>query len=794
MVSRSNTSWHWIGNALLVLAVAPAVHAQTGTLPAIRAADSAAVGATTTRLYLEVTLNQTRQPQLVAFEQRDGQLFADAATLRGLAFRLPGRADDEQVALDSIPGIQVHYDAAWQRLTIDVPLSQLALATTTLGAGDDHAPADVASAPGMLLNYDVYASDSTAGSGLTAASELRIFGLGRGVLSNTAIARRHRGGDHGWRGDSVRLDTSWELSFPGPAVTVTVGDTFTGFLDWTRPVRIGGIQIGRNYALQPYRITAPLPEFLGEVSVPSGVELYVNGIRQYSGNAPVGPFQLNAVPGITGAGNAQVVVTDAFGRVRTLDFPFYSAQRLLARGLSDWSASLGAVREDYGIRSFSYAGDAIASGSFRYGASDRFTVETHAEAGAGLVNAGVGGVWLLGMAGVLGASHARSSLDGRRGSQSALGYGWNNHRYNVSLDSRRTRGDYRDIASLYGALPPTRSERVLAGITAAALGNVSLSYVRLDHADPDIAPARYAGLHWSRSFAGRWSAHFSANRNLDDSDDHNLHLGIMVPLGRDHQLGTSWQRDRDRDNVMVDLARPVPGDGGFGWRLQGRAGDDGGGGLAEAGWLGDYARLGAGVMDFGDGRHAYAQASGSLVRMGGSTFAARNIQDAFAVVSTDGYAGVPVKLENRVVGQTDARGMLLVARLNAWQRNKLSIDPMDLPADVRVTEVDRLATPSDRAGARVYFEVTPVRAAVLVLHDAQGEPLPLGARVRLVDGPAGEAIVGYDGETYLEQLQPRNRIRVESPETVCEIAFDYPQAAAATIPRIGPLRCVETSP
>src|SRR5690606_6763950 len=136
------------------------------------------------------------------------------------------------------------------------------------------------------------------------------FGIGNGVFSNTAVTRgyRPRGGD--WHGETVRLDSHWQLSFPESAITVTVGDTYSGFLDWTRAVRLGGVQVARNYGLQPYRITTPLPAFLGEVAVPSAIDLYVTGIRQNSGELPVGPFQLATVPGITGAGNARIVVTD----------------------------------------------------------------------------------------------------------------------------------------------------------------------------------------------------------------------------------------------------------------------------------------------------------------------------------------------------------------------------------------------------------------------------------------------------------------------------------------------------
>jgi outer membrane usher protein len=804
-VKRTSAYWNWIVSAVMLALIVPDASSQTGpsSLPGIESRDLPGIGVSDLGLpspasrspmplYLEVILNQTRLPEPVAFAQRDNRLFAMAAVLRGLGLRVPDHLDDELVALDTLPGVDIRYEAAAQRVVINVPLSGFDLTTTPLGPAETASPTITDSAPGMLLNYDLYASDSEGSRSVAATSELRVFGLGRGVLSNTTVARGYRI-DDGWHHESVRLDTRWELSFPRQAVTLTLGDTYTGFLDWTRPLRIGGIQIGRNYALQPYRITAPLPEFLGEATVPSEVELYVNGVRQYDGNAPTGPFRLSTVPGLTGAGIARMVVTDAFGQVRTLDFPFYSTQRLLARGLSDWSFGLGMVREDYGIRSFSYGNAPVASATLRYGVGNRFTFEGHAEGGDGLANAGIGGVWLLGIAGVLNLSHTRSSVDGNHGSQTSMGYGWNNQRFNFSAESRRTHGDYRDLASLYGSRPPPRSDRALAGVNFATLGSLSLSYVRLDSADPDIAPARLAGLYWNRSFAGRWSASLSVNRNLDDADDYSAYLGVAIPLGRERQLGLSWQRDRDRDNAVLDLVQPVPGDGGFGWRLQGRGGDDGNGGLAEVGWLGQHARVGAGMMRWDDFDYGYAQASGSLVWMGGSAFAARSIQDAFAVVSTDGMPGIPVMLENRVIGRTGANGKLLVTPLNAWQRNKLSIDPMDLPANVRVAAVDRIVAPSDRAGVGVAFGLTPVRAALLVLHDTQGRPLPLGSRVHLNDSPA-KAVIGHDGETYLEGLQVHNRIRVELSGTTCMATFDYPEAIADGIARIGPLICAGTAP
>lgn len=740
-------------------------------------------------LYLEVILNQTRQPQLVRFEHCGTRFFTEVDALRRLGFEMAGYAPDAPHDMDLLPGTRMYYDAGKQQLLLDAPLSLLSLPTTQLKPAAPDMFAATASV-GALLNYDLYASHDGDSDGLSAATELRLFGFGRGVFSNTAVTRAARREGAAWQSESVRLDTHGQWSFPESAVTLTVGDAFSGFLHWTRPVRLGGVQIGRNYALQPYRITTPLPAFLGEAALPSEVELYIEGVRRYRAEVPTGPFELSTVPGISGAGLAQVVVTDAFGRTRTLNFPFYATGQLLARGLTDWSLSLGKVRREYGQRSYSYADETVASGNLRYGVNDYLTLETHAEGGTALRNAGLGGVWLAGRAGVINVSWAHSALDGREGAQTTLGYAWNSRRFNLSMESQRTHGYYWDVAALYGRLPPTVSERARAGMRTPALGNLGISYLRFTPAEADAETSRFGGLFWSRSFSGRWSANLSYNQNLDAATDRSLHLGVMMPLDRSHQFSSAWQRHNGRDNGVVDLARPLPGDGGYGWRLQGRSGDDRGGGLAEASWLGNHGRIGAGVARVAERDYGYAQASGGLVWMAGGVFASRTVNDAFAVVSTDGVGGVPVQLENRPIGQTDDNGMLLVTNLNAWQRNKLSIDPMDLPADVRLGTVEQIATPSDRAGTRVDFPIRRLRAAVLILHDAAGRPLPLGSRAWLEGAAESAVVVGYDGETYLDTLEAHNRLRVRTPQGLCYAGFDYPQHLGP-MPRIGPLLCRE---
>ncbi|ODV24910.1 MAG: fimbrial assembly protein [Rhodanobacter sp. SCN 68-63] len=738
-----------------------------------------------TDLYLDLTLNGTHRG-IVHFGYRDDALWASRAVLQQLGFMLPADSQDP-VRLDSLPDVQVRYDAQQQTASLTVPLKLLRLSTNVISAQRPSTPQASAS-PGALLNYNLYATHDTRGQATASAyTELRLFG-GAGVLSSTGLTQTDRtAGD--WHGRSVRLDTTWSRSFPEHMITLEAGDTLTGGTSWSRPTRIGGMQIGTNFALQPYRITAPLPQFLGQATLPSQVELYVNGMKQYSGQVPVGPFQLNAVPGINGAGNAQLVLTDALGRVTTVDFSLYDSQQLLQKGLTDWSAGVGFVRQDYGLRSFSYARDPMASGSWRRGLTDQFTIDAHTELTHGLANAGVGGDWLLGSTGgVLTGSAAHSNYHGLAGSQLSLGYQWVNSRFNFSAQGTRSSGGYRDVAALYGSPSPRLSASAQAGISTRALGNFGVSYVHLRYLDQT---SRYASGYWYRSLGRTASLSLNLNQNLDDTRDRSAFLSFSLSLDDRTYLSTGLNHQGSRNMLDASVTRSLPTDGGFGWRAQSQQGDGTRTGLAELDYLGRYGQAQAGVMHFGDNSTAYAGGNGSLVLMGGHMFAARSIYNGFAVVSTEGVPDVPVKLENNPIGRTDAHGLLLVTPLNAYQNNKLSIDPMQLPADVRVGPINLQASPTDRAGTLVRFDLKPIRSASVLLRDVAGKPVPLGSQVH-VHGQAGDgALVGFDGAAYLDGLDEHNVLDVSLPEgSTCSTAFEY-HKQGDRIPQIGPLTCTK---
>ena len=133
----------------------------------------------TQELYLQVVLNGADTGTLARFVLHDGKLSASADTLRQLGLRWPGSdAAKGMLMLDSLPGTQAVYHVATQRLELSVPVALLDRPPERIGFSQPAPPQiDPASrAPGLILNYDLFAQHGQGFSTLSATTELRLFG------------------------------------------------------------------------------------------------------------------------------------------------------------------------------------------------------------------------------------------------------------------------------------------------------------------------------------------------------------------------------------------------------------------------------------------------------------------------------------------------------------------------------------------------------------------------------------------------------------------------------------------
>ena len=206
--------------------------------------------------------------------------------------------------------------------------------------------------------------------GVSGLFQPRVFGP-LGIVSGGLVTQTNDG-LYGTR----RLDTTWSYTDPGTMRTYAAGDIITGGLSWTRPVRLGGVQMKRDFSLRPDLVTFPVPTISGSAAVPSTVDLFVDNARRFSGEVPAGPFQITNLPVVTGQGSARLVVRDVQGQEVVSESAFFASPQLLAEGLIDYALEAGFARRFYAIRSFDYDDRFMGSATLRYGLTDVLTVET----------------------------------------------------------------------------------------------------------------------------------------------------------------------------------------------------------------------------------------------------------------------------------------------------------------------------------------------------------------------------------------------------------------------------------
>lgn len=804
---------------------APARADDVPTAPNIAIAAAAAVAAGA-ELYLEVSVNGAPSGQLLAARQGPRGLMVSRADLRQLGLNRGALAADgaaaaveasDDVALDSIAGLTYQYDPASQSLALTVDDS---LRTPFAMSARAAARAPRASAtPGAVLNYNALVQSNRASgrNAAIAALDLRLFNE-RGVFSTTGVASSIGGGsggigsggsgDNGRHGRFIRHDSFWSESDPDTLRTLRVGDTITSSLNWNRALRIGGVQWGKSFALRPDLATFPMPSIGGSAAVPSALSLYVNGVQQYSGDVPGGPFVLNQVGGINGAGEATVVTRDAFGRATAVSLPLYVDARMLAAGLSDFSVEAGVPRGGFGASSFGYHGAPVATASGRYGWSDRLTVEAHGEIAPRLLNAGAGALFGLGRFGVVNANLTASSGH-RSGLQAGIGYQYVARRISVDLQSQRAQPGYADLSTRDGAPAPRSSDRAAL---ALALGNslsMNASYAAyragLPGNDATIGAsgqgaqgtqgARIVALGFAQAFRGGVFASVAAFNNLDQRASRGIFVSVSMALGERAAGSVVAGRQNGVSQLGFNASSAPDLSGGAGWAVQ--EARLGGAHLRslQGQYLGRYGQAALTVQDNGNGGSTVAlEGTGAVVLMDGMAAATRNVGAGFALVSTGGVANVPVLHENRVIGVTDAGGHLLVPTLNANVGNLLAIDTTELAADRRVPVTIQSVNPRSLAGMLVRFPIETYEAANVILVDAAGKPLPVG--VALTHRESGKrGMVGFDGLAFVDDLKKHNHLDVELGEGAgdrCSVDFAWQAPLNDPLPTIGPLRCLRT--
>ncbi|OLO04931.1 fimbria/pilus outer membrane usher protein [Salinicola socius] len=719
---------------------------------------------TSESLYLELIVNTRSTARVVSVRKQGEHFWVEREALGGMA--LPSALGDaSEVDLAALDRAKLRYDAVNQRLYLDVPGAWLPPQMLAGRPAPSVEPAR--STPGALINYDLYTSRVDTGRTRTSLwHELRVFGIG-GAFSSTGRFRYQLWDTPSGESDDgyIRYDTTWRSFDQDSLRTLEVGDVITRPLAWTRAVRLGGLQLSRDFSIRPDLVTYPLPAFAGSTEVPTTVDLLIDGNRIDRQDIAPGPFTFADISTLNGAGEATIVTRDASGQRVVTTLPFYVTNELLRPGLSSYSIGAGALREDYAQRNFGY-GQAAADASYRYGVLDWLTLGTHAETAESLALGGAGStlrLWRLGTL-ELALQHSDARRSGNawsagyeyRGSTFSVGARWEERESGFSDLSRLAADDFHDGAEQRG--------QVTASASLGEWGSVAAGYFDIRG---DDYTSRLLNLSYQRSLGAGAQLALTASREPGESWAGLAQLTFSLPgTGGVASVGT--YRDATGEvREQARYARSAPLDGGWGWNLGVERGDDQGGGSrldgqAEIQYRHRLATLRGGYYEFDDSAYYFAGVGGSVALMESRLFAANEIRDAFVVVSTDGHGNIPVRYENQRVGTTDDDGYLLVPWGNAWYPGKYAINTLSLPPNMATSDVEQSVAVQSQSGYLLNFPLERHAATHVKLVDGSGEALPVGTPISIPGG--GSSIVGWDGMAYFESLTAATAVVARLPQ------------------------------
>jgi outer membrane usher protein len=752
----------------------------------------------------------------------DGRIAATAAELIQLGLQVdPKRSALDLINLDDLPTASYKYDERTQQIFITVDNGQRIPRKYELS--DRRLETPMQSGTGAVLNYNLRgsfaASDDTRlvqFNGTSLSLDGRAFSRA-GTYSQSAYVSS----DENWRTQAFRLDSIYRYSDHENLVVYNAGDAITGALAWTRPIRIGGVQMQRSFALRPDLITVPLLGISGDAAVPSTVDLYINEIKAFSQDIGSGPFELANIPVITGAGEARIVVRDAAGHETVTNAPFYSTPYLLAPGLTSFSLEAGFPRLAYGAPDDAYVSSLVGAATLRAGISDWLTLEGHAEGGGGLINAGAGAVVKTGDFGVLSAAIAASALENHNGMQAYLSFETSFLGVSLNVSTLRTFGDYDDLTSATAryqpaladgpqdilglfsiapanasgpnaaqfwadARPPKALDRISIGTGAPFDPDASITASFVNRLDAAGGRSQIISASWSRTLPFEASIFATAFMDLGDSKSDGAFIGLSIPLFNDISTSVSAHSNDAGTTVNFDAAKSLgPTTDSYGWRVR-----DSEGAVpyreASIAYRASFAQMQASAIQSGGGVGGSLEIEGSVAAMGGGVFLSNRIDDAFAVVRV-GAPNVPVLYENQQIGVTDADGMILIPTLRSYDKNTITIDPTDLPVDADVATTRSIIAPADRSGVLVDFGVqTGTRSALVIFTRTDGAFVPAGSLGK--SDTDEEFIVGYDGWAFLKALSPQNTVVIETPQGPCQAQFSYEPRANEQV-TVSPVIC-----
>jgi len=451
-----------------------------------------------------------------------------------------------------------------------------------------------------------------------------------------------------------------------------------------------GLAIVRSYQLlQPMRIVRPSGGQSFQLTVPSAVDILVNGRSARRLRLEPGNYNVRDFPFAQGGNDIRVLVDQGAGPREVLHYSVFYDTAQLQKGLDEFAFYAG-VKSNLEPSGPVYSDDWLVSGFYRRGLSETLTGGAHFQADAHTAMGGFEGLWSS-QIGLFGGDVAVSHADG-------FGMGWaasatferqfaGAGTFDLRFESRS-----REFAPL-GALPPSNP---FAWEASAA---VSHTFSERFYAGADVSYSKGRGVLPDRAYYRANVGYqltdrleFELNGTYEESPEYSG-FSVFATLNFRFTERSNGRAEYDSRYQRGRLAYSTfQGQDVGAWdvSLDANHGDTGGDFNAVGNYTTERTLLGLTHFTTWDehfdsitDQRTSARAAFSLAFADGSLALARPILNGFAIIEPHGSARgghlVVNPAEVGHVAQSGTLGPAVVPDLSAYSEREVYLEPIGMP-------------------------------------------------------------------------------------------------------------------
>lgn len=244
---------------------------------------------------------------------------------------------------------------------------------TNLGVNlDDLAAVALSPAPfGGSINYNLeksWAAEELGGNAYNGqfTSFVNMNSL---VLESQSFYQNNSEHDKWFRGD-----TRLVKDFQSQQVRSQVGDIYPGIQGFMVSRPLGGLNVQRNFSLNPYRLPYPTGRQDFTIKSRSLVRYFVNSVLIKTEYLPPGNYSASDIPLNNGLNTVLIEATDDLGQKQIFRFRSASSINLLNQGEARFDLSYGTPFKDTGVkREYIEEEGKLLSGFMQYGFTRTFS-------------------------------------------------------------------------------------------------------------------------------------------------------------------------------------------------------------------------------------------------------------------------------------------------------------------------------------------------------------------------------------------------------------------------------------